>query len=187
MENKFVSRAGEKLEYALKEFQIDVKNLVVADFGSSTGGFVDCLLKNGAKKVYSVDTADNVLSDEIKQNEKVQQIVGNAMHIKLEEEVDLITIDVAWTRQRLIIPNARRNLKENGYIISLIKPQYEAEKRWLTKGVVEDKFLGKTLDILRANLKKIRNLEIIKIIKSRLKGSKGKNAEYLMLCRKISE
>ena len=185
MKNKFVSRAGEKLDFALKEFNVNVKDKVIGDFGSSTGGFVDCLLKNGCKKVYSVDTASNMLKNELKENNKVEVIVGNAMHVELKEKVDLITIDVAWTRQALVIPNALRNLKDSGEIISLIKPQYEAEKRWLTKGVVENKFLGKTLDILRENLRKIKHLEIIKIVKSPLKGTKGGNVEYLMYAKKI--
>ncbi len=185
VQSKFVSRAGEKLEFALKEFNVAVKNKTVADFGSSTGGFVDCLLKNEAKKIYSVDTASNMLDGKLRNDKRVNVTVGNAMHVKLKEKVDLVTIDVAWTRQWLVIPNALENLKENGEIISLVKLQYEAEKRWLTKGVVEEKFLGKTLDVLRQNLRKIKNLEIIKIIKSPLKGTKGGNVEYLMYAKKV--
>jgi 23S rRNA (cytidine1920-2'-O)/16S rRNA (cytidine1409-2'-O)-methyltransferase len=180
----FVSRAGEKLDYALKYFKIDVRNKIVADFGSSTGGFVDCLLFHGASKVYSVDTAKNMIHFKLKENECVKIIIANAMYISLNEAVDIVTIDVGWTKQKLVIPNALNNLKINGDIISLIKPQYEAEKRWLTKGVVEKKFLNNVLDKIKNELN-FSNIEIKGIVESPIKGSKGKNIEYLMWIKKI--
>lgn len=181
---EFVSRAGEKLNFALDYFKIDVKDKVVLDFGSSTGGFVDCLLQRGAKKVYSVDTARNMLKDKLRNDPKVEVIVKNAMHVEVGK-VDFISIDVGWTRQELIIPNALENLKVGGDIVSLIKPQYEAERRWLTKGVVEKKFLDQTIEKVKDNLSKFKNLEIKDIVESPLKGGKGKNVEFLMWCRKV--
>ena len=137
--SKFVSRAGEKLDFALNYFNIEVENKIILDLGSSTGGFVDCLLQRRAGKVYSVDTAKMMLNNKLKLNPRVEVIVGNAVHVQVGQ-VDVITIDVGWTRQELIIPNALKNLKIGGDIVSLIKPQYEAERRWLTKGVVEKMF-----------------------------------------------
>ncbi len=182
---KFVSRAGEKLAFALDAFKIDVTDKIVADFGSSTGGFVDCLLQHGAKKVYSLDTARDMLVSSLKKDPRVEVSIGNAMHFSLKEKVDFITIDVAWTRQCLVLPNALRNLKDSGFIISLVKPQYEAERNWLTKGVVENMFLDATLAKVKKSLEHIQGLEILEFIASPLKGAKGSNVEYLMLCKKV--
>src|SRR3989344_155077 len=106
----YVSRAGEKLEYALKTFDIRVKDLVCADFGSNTGGFVDCLLNFGAKKVYSVETGKGVLDWKLRQDPRVIVMEKtNAMHVELEEKVDFISIDTSWTRLEKVIPNALKN------------------------------------------------------------------------------
>src|SRR3989344_5513527 len=114
-DNKFVSRAGEKLEFALREFGISVEGLVAADLGSSTGGFVDCLLKNGADKVYSIDTAYGVLDWNLRQNPKVKVIERtNALHAILPEKADFISIDVGWTPQKLILPHALNMLAKEG-------------------------------------------------------------------------
>src|SRR3989344_3151588 len=103
----YVSRAGDKLEHALKNFNFNPENLVCADFGSSTGGFVDCLLKFGAKKVYAVETGYGVLDWKLRNDERVIVMERkNAMHVALPEKVDLITIDTSWTKLENIMPNA---------------------------------------------------------------------------------
>src|SRR5579859_6656968 len=130
---QYVSRAGGKLEFALQEFNISVKDLVVADFGSSTGGFVDCLRQNGAKKVYAVETGYGTLDWKLRNDPRVVVMERtNAMHVDLPEKVDLVTIDTSWTKQKNILPNALHNLKPGKQIISLIKPHYEAGKAKLT-------------------------------------------------------
>ena len=184
MDSKFVSRSGEKLEFALDYFKINVKGKVVADFGSSTGGFVDCLLQKGAKTVYSVDTAEDMLKDSLMKDERVEQVVANAMHIE-GVEVDFISIDVGWTKQKHIIPNALRNLKVGGDIISLIKPQYEAQKNWVVKGKVEEKFLERVITKVKFELHDFRNMKIMGVVKSPIKGIKGKNVEFLMWIKKL--
>src|SRR5258706_7140226 len=127
--NNFVSRAGEKLSFALKEFKIDVKDKICADFGSSTGGFVDCLLKNGARKVYSIDTAYGELAWKLRQDKRVVVMEKtNAIHVTLPEKMDVITNDTSWTKQMFVLPNILNNLRPNGIIITLIKPHYEADK-----------------------------------------------------------
>lgn len=145
----YVSRAGEKLQFALDKFGISVKGLVVADFGSSTGGFVDCLLQNGAKKVYSVDTAYGELAWKLRNDPRVVVLERtNAMHVALPppsleasegrgEIMDLITVDTSWTKQKNVLPNAFRNLKPGGKVISLIKPHYEAGRGFLKVEQVE--------------------------------------------------
>jgi len=106
----FVSRAGEKLQFALDQFSISVKDLTIADFGSSTGGFVDCLLQNGAKKVYSVDTAYGELSWTLRNDHRVVVMERtNAMHVVLPEKVDIITVDTSWTKQKNVLPNVFEN------------------------------------------------------------------------------
>src|SRR5690349_7684074 len=119
---QFVSRAGAKLDHALNLFQIDVTGLMCADLGSNVGGFVDCLLARGAGKVYAVEKGYGVLEWRLRNDPRVVVMErSNAMHVHLPEPVDLVTIDVAWTRQKNILPAARRLLKTDGRVISLIK------------------------------------------------------------------
>src|SRR5438046_1543242 len=106
---EFASRAGQKLNHALDVFVIDVTGLICADLGSNVGGFVDCLLQRGAAKVYAVEKGYGVLEWRLRKDPRVVVMERvNAMHVKLPEAVDLVTIDVAWTRQRNILPAAAR-------------------------------------------------------------------------------
>src|SRR3990167_574522 len=131
----YASRAGEKLEHALNTFNVKVDGFVCADFGSSTGGFVDCLLQAGAEKVYAVETGYGVLDWKLRNDKRVVVLERkNAMHIELPEKIDLITIDTSWTKIKKILPNALKNLKADGRIIALIKPHYEAEPKMLREG-----------------------------------------------------
>lgn len=181
--NKFVSRAGEKLDFALKHFKIDVKDLIVADFGSSTGGFVDCLIQSGAKKVFSVDTAYGELAWTLRNNPKVVVMERtNAMHVKLPEKVDLITVDTSWTKQILTIPNAFENLKDGGIIISLIKPHYEAPKNYLEKGRLKDEFIEEVLEKTKNDIIAVGG-KVVEIVESPVVGEKGKNREFLVLIK----
>src|SRR5438270_10101760 len=124
---RFVSRAGQKLDHALTVFGIDVAGLVCADFGSNAGGFVDCLLQRGAAKVYAIDTGYGALEWKLRKNPRVVVMERtNAMHVVLPEKVRLVSIDVAWTKQRNILPAAKGMLEDGGSVISLIKPHYEA-------------------------------------------------------------
>lgn len=180
----FVSRAGEKLQFALNQFKVDVNGLIVADFGSSTGGFTDCLLQNGVSKVYSVDTAYGELAWTLRNNQQVVVMERtNAMHVKLPEKVNLITIDTAWTKQILTIPNALSNLKDGGIIISLIKPHYEAPKNYLEKGRLKDEYVTEVLEKVKNDIIAVAG-KLINLIESPLVGEKGKNKEYLALISK---
>src|SRR3569832_1511543 len=115
----FVSRAGQKFDYALEYFLFDVTGLICADLGCSTGGFTDCLLQRGAVKVYAIDTGYGVIDWKLRRDRRVVVLERtNAMHVTLEEPVDLATIDVAWTRQRNILPAAAGLLKPDGRVIT---------------------------------------------------------------------
>src|SRR5881296_3349699 len=139
----FVSRAGQKLEHALVHFQIDVADKVCADLGSNVGGFVDCLLQRGAKKVYAVDTGYGALEWKLRKDPRVVVMERtNAMHVTLPEPVGFISIDVAWTRQRNILPAAGRLLAADGRVVSLIKPHYEAAPATLRKGILPPEHLA---------------------------------------------
>ncbi|HLD92048.1 MAG TPA: SAM-dependent methyltransferase [Patescibacteria group bacterium] len=179
----YVSRAGEKLQFALDNFKINIKDMVVADFGSSTGGFVDCLLQNGAKKVYSIDTSYGELAWKLRNDPKVVVMERtNAMHVKLPEKMDLITIDTSWTKQILTVPNALNNLKENGMIISLIKPHYEAPREYLEKGKLKDEYVDVVLDQVKNNITAVGG-KAPNLIESPIVGEKGKNREFLALIK----
>lgn len=172
----FASRAGEKLQFALNLFNISVKNLVVADFGSSTGGFVDCLLSGGAKKVYSIDTAYGELAWKLRNDPRVVVMERtNAMHVVLPEKADIISVDTSWTRQKNVIPNALNNLKKGGKIISLIKPHYEAGK-----GKLNEEEMEPLMEKVKAEIAGVGG-KIIKMIESPILGEKGKNKEFLAL------
>src|SRR3954463_348007 len=116
----FVSRAGQKLEHALETFRLDVGGSVCADLGSNAGGFVDCLLQRGAVKVYAVDTGYGALEWKLRKDPRVVAMERtNAMHATLPEAVSFICIDVAWTRQKHILPAAARLLAPGGDIVTL--------------------------------------------------------------------
>src|SRR3954470_802135 len=135
----FASRAGSKLDHALSVFQIDVSGLTCADLGSNVGGFVDCLLQRGAAKVYAVEKGYGVLEYRLRKDPRVVVMERiNAMHVELPERVSLVTIDVAWTRQKNILPAAKRILLSDGRVVTLIKPHYEAAPAQLKKGILPE-------------------------------------------------
>jgi len=153
-EREYIGRAGHKLKHAIDRLDLELRGMVAADFGCNVGGFTDCLLKEGVARVYAVDTGYGVLDWRLRNDPRVVVMERtNAMHIELERKVNIITIDVAWTRQRHILPNALAQLKSGGIILSLFKPQYEADPRLLRGGVLPpeefEAVLGRVLDELR--------------------------------------
>ncbi len=180
IQNVYASRAGLKLEHALREFKIDVKGLTCADLGCSTGGFTDCLLKHGAIKVYAVDTGYGVLDWKLRNDPRVAVMERkNAMRVELPELMDLISVDVSWTRQKNVLPHALTLLKPGGQIISLLKPHYEAEKKNLRRGQLQPEFIEPTIQKVTAELAAL-GITVQKIIESPLVGEKGGNKEFLM-------
>lgn len=181
MNQNFVSRGGVKLQAALDQFKVDVSEKIILDVGSSTGGFVDCLLQNGALKVYSVDTSYGELAWKLRNDPRVVVMERtNILHLEeLPEVVDLITIDAGWTKLELVLPVVQKFLKEDGEIIALLKPHYEAEKKDLVKGVVPG---DKVEQIKDQVIKRIQDLgfKVEGVIDSPILGGAG-NKEYLLL------
>lgn len=195
---KFASRGGEKLEFALRSFNMDVNGLVCADFGSSTGGFVDCLLQHGAKKVYAVEIGYGLLDWKLRNDERVVVMERtNAMHVELPEKVDLITIDTGWTKQSAILPSAYKNLKPEGRVISLVKLSFEAgkERRRIKNFISTNKkdnpniSDSETTEWNRKILQKVERdildagFVVVQSVRSPILGAKGKNVEYLYLLK----
>ena len=185
---KYVSRGGLKLEKALKSFQIEPKNWIVLDIGASTGGFTNCLLQKGAKRVYAVDVGTNQLDIKLKKDPRVisyeKTDARNLTSQHIPEPVDLITIDVSFISLTKILPSVINFLKDNGLIIALVKPQFELSPKEVKKGVVREiskreKAVRKIIDFATKELK----LSLIDITKSRPKGPKG-NEEFFLLLKK---
>ena len=177
----YVSRAGVKLRAALDAFGLDVRGLICADFGSHVGGFVECLLQAGATRVYAVDPGYGVLDAGLRNDPRVRVCERtNAMDFACPEPCDLVTIDVGWTPQRLILPAARRCLKPRaGRVITLIKPQYEAPKSRLRRGVLPSADLAEVLAQCRVDVVEL-GWRIGGELDSPIRGHGG-NAECLWL------
>lgn len=183
-QHPFVSRGGIKLQHALDTFSIEVRGKTCADLGCSTGGFTDCLLHNGARHVYAVDTAKNILEWKLRTDPRVTLMEStNALHATLPEPVDIVTIDVSWTKQKLIIPHAYTLLRETGDIITLVKPHYEAPKNMLTKGTLEEQFIPQVLEDVREEIQK-NDVIVREYTESPIRGAKGGNVEYLFWIHK---
>jgi 23S rRNA (cytidine1920-2'-O)/16S rRNA (cytidine1409-2'-O)-methyltransferase len=180
----FVSRAGAKLDHALRYFDFDVTGKICADLGCSTGGFTDCLLQHGAARVYAVDTGYGVLDWKLRNDSRVVVMERtNAMHVSLPQPVDVVTIDVAWTRQRNILPNARGLIGPGGRIITLIKPHYEATASQLKKGILIADQMQSVLTAVEADIA-AAGFKLLGMVESPIKGAKG-NTELLAMLRLI--
>ena len=134
----YVGRGGIKLDHALREFRVDPVGLTVLDVGASTGGFTDCLLQRGAKRVYALDVGRGQLSYALRQDPRVvvMEKVNAHYTFSLPEKVAIATIDVSFISVTKVLPNALPHLKEGGVIVALVKPQFEAMYREVGKGGV---------------------------------------------------
>jgi len=136
----FVSRGGLKLDYALDRFCLDVSSLAVVDIGASTGGFTDCLLKRGVNRVYAVDVGYGQLDYSLRRDSRVvvMERLNARYPVSLPEKVDLATMDISFISVEKVIPSVAWLVKENGSILVLIKPQFEARRGEVgRKGVVK--------------------------------------------------
>jgi 23S rRNA (cytidine1920-2'-O)/16S rRNA (cytidine1409-2'-O)-methyltransferase len=144
----YVSRGGVKLEGALGVFGLDVTGFVCADFGASTGGFTDCLLQRGAVRVYAIDVGYGQLHEKLRQDPRVVIMDRtNARTLDAEslpEKVDLVVIDASFIGMEKLLPAAHEVLREVGFLVAMIKPQFEVGKANLKKGVVRDLVVRKT-------------------------------------------
>ena len=184
--DKFVSRAGRKLEEALNIFDIDVTGLKALDLGASTGGFTDCLLQRGAAAVIALDVGRDQLDEGLKNDTRVTVMEGvNARDIDISDlpfAPDIVTTDLSFISQTLVYPAVARVL-ERGYFISLIKPQFEAGKENIGKGGIVKDVDGKIKALVMEKITRIASengLKLIKTAVSPILGGDG-NTEYLAL------
>ena len=180
----FVSRAGQKLDHALTHFAIDVGGFACADLGCNVGGFTDCLLQRGAAKVYAIDTGYGVLEWKLRKDPRVVVMERtNAMHAVLPERVGVVTIDVAWTKQRHILPAARRMVADDGVVITLVKPHYEADPSQLVRGVLPEADVEGVVQTVGADVVSA-DFTLVRTVRSPILGAKG-NVEVLAELRPV--
>lgn len=190
-EQPFVSRGGLKLDKAVKSFAIDMTGLVMADIGASTGGFTDCALQNGAARVYAVDVGYGQLAWKLRQDERVIVLEKtNARyltHEQIPELLDIITIDASFISLAKLLPALFPLLKNDGRLVALIKPQFEAGRDKVgKKGVVRETAVH--IEVIENVLAAARELGFVPsgLDYSPIKGPEG-NIEYLLLLKKQGE
>jgi 23S rRNA (cytidine1920-2'-O)/16S rRNA (cytidine1409-2'-O)-methyltransferase len=187
----YVSRGGLKLEKAVKKFQICLKNKICMDVGCSTGGFTDCMLQNGAKKVYSVDVGNGQLAWKLRQDKRVvcmeKTNIRYVVPEQLEELLDFASIDVSFISLTKVLGPVRQLLLPEGEVVCLIKPQFEAKREEVgRKGVVREK------DVHVNVIEKIdqfageNGFSVLDLDFSPIKGPEG-NIEYLMYLKKTDK
>ena len=201
----YVSRGGLKLEKAIKEFNINVKDKVAIDVGASTGGFTDCLIQYGAKKVYAVDVGYGQLAWKLRNDPRVVIIERkNIRYIKpsdirpplsplllkegkgevFAELADIATIDVSFISLKLVLPVVKNLLKENGEIIALIKPQFEVGRGEVGKGgIVREKEKHEKVISEIKSFAIDSGFKVLNVTKSPIAGQKG-NVEFLIYLQK---
>ena len=184
---RFVSRGGEKLAAALAHFSVSVDGFVCADLGASTGGFTDCLLQHGAARVYAIDVGKGQLHWKLRQDPRVEVLEEtNARYVtKLPEPVDFVTIDASFISLKTLLPVVRNWLAEDGTLLALIKPQFEAGKSQAGKGkgVIRDPHIHRQVlpDILK--FARDQHFNIRGLLRSPLLGPKG-NTEFMLWAAK---
>ncbi len=181
----YVSRGGLKLAKALAHFGLDLKGLVMADVGASTGGFTDCALKNGAARVYAVDVGYGQLAWSLRTDERVVNLertnIREVTPSKIGELLDFVSIDVSFISLEKVLPVVKSLLKESGRAVALIKPQFEAGREKVgKKGVVRDPSVHR--EVIAKVVDNARGLEfgVLGLTYSPVKGPEG-NIEYLLL------
>jgi len=181
---RHVSRGGVKLAAALEGLGIEPAGRICADLGSNVGGFVQCLVARGAAKVYAVDTGYGVLDYQLRKDDRVVVMERtNAMHVTLDEPVDLVTIDVGWTRQRHILPAAVKLLGPGGEILSLVKPHYEAPPEWLRGGVLPPEKVPTVVATVAEGVRAF-GVELVGQMDSPLPGRAGNREAWFRLRRR---
>jgi 23S rRNA (cytidine1920-2'-O)/16S rRNA (cytidine1409-2'-O)-methyltransferase len=191
---KYVSRGGFKLEKALANFPVSTQGAIAVDLGASTGGFTDCLLQNGAKRVYAVDVGKGQLAWHLRRDHRVVVMEKiNARYLKPADlakhfnGADIVTIDCSFISMQKIIPNAFALLRRGGIILGLIKPQFEANKTEVDRGagVIKDPAIHtRVINELKEFIDGFEGLEWRDYTESPLRGTKG-NVEFLTWIEKI--
>ncbi len=186
--NPFVSRGGLKLDKAVKSFGLELNECICMDIGASTGGFTDCMLSNGAKKVYAIDVGYGQLAWKLRCDERVVNLERtNFRYVTSEQvpdEIDFASVDVSFISLKLILPVMHSLLKNGGRSVCLIKPQFEAGKENIgKKGVVRDKSVHENVVENITAFAAENGFKVIGVDFSPIKGPEG-NIEYLMYIEK---
>jgi 23S rRNA (cytidine1920-2'-O)/16S rRNA (cytidine1409-2'-O)-methyltransferase len=189
--SRYVGRGGLKLEAALREFQIDVKGLDCLDVGASTGGFTDCLLQHGARKVFAIDVGHNQIDWRLRNDPRVEVREGvNARYLQPEDfpqRFDLAVMDVSFISATKVLPAIVPLLAAGGSIITLIKPQFEVGRGEVGGGgVVRDPAKRARVVEEVNNAAGALGLEVVNVIESPIQGAEG-NVEYLALYNLTSQ
>ena len=187
----YVSRGGLKLEKALQQFPLSVQDKVCMDIGASTGGFTDCMLQNGAKKVYSVDVGHGQLAWKLRNDERVVCMEKtNFRYMQpedLPQKLDFASVDVSFISLTKILLPARNLLKDGGEMVCLIKPQFEAGREKVgKKGVVREPAVHREVIEKVIDFAALIGFDILELDYSPIKGPEG-NIEYLLFIRKNRE
>jgi len=180
----YVSRGGLKLEAAIKNFNISLQNKIAMDVGSSTGGFADCMLQNGIKKIYCIDVGYGQLAWKLRQDPRIVLIERTNIRYlereKIPDSIDIATIDVSFISLNKVVPKVLEFLREDGEIIALIKPQFEVGRGEVDKGgIVRDEAKRlKAVEDMKKDFETI-GLKVIGTMQSPISGQKG-NVEYFI-------
>lgn len=188
---KYVSRGGLKLEKAMQEFPIDLRDCICMDIGASTGGFTDCMLQNGAKKVYSIDVGYGQLAWKLRSDERVVNLERTnfryVTHEQIPEDIDFASVDVSFISLKIILPVMYELLKNNGEAVCLIKPQFEAGREKVgKKGVVRDVNVHTEVIENIVSFASSQKFKVSGLSYSPVKGPEG-NIEYLIYLKKSNE
>ncbi|OEG69567.1 hypothetical protein ATZ36_08790 [Candidatus Endomicrobiellum trichonymphae] len=186
--NPYVSRGGLKLESALETLAIDVEGYICLDIGASTGGFTDCMLQKGAIKVYAVDVGAGQLHYKLRQDKRVVNIENvNFRYFNdsfLKDNINFAVIDVSFISLDKILPVAYRSISENGFVLAMIKPQFELEALEIKKGVVRDeKLRQKAINKIKKVVSDL-GFKIISESDACLKGPKGNLEHFVFLSKR---
>ncbi len=185
---KYVSRGGFKLEKAVEQFGVKLEGKTCMDVGSSTGGFTDCMLQNGAVKVFAIDVGTNQLAWKLRTDERVVSMEKTNIRYVTPEDigqlVEFVSIDVAFISLSKVLGPVYELMAENAEIVCLIKPQFEAGREKVgKKGVVRDKKVHEEVVIAVTSMAAATGFELLRLDYSPIKGPEG-NIEYLLYARK---
>jgi len=184
---RYSSRGGLKLEGALEDFGVTAQDKTCLDVGSSTGGFTDCLLQHGARRVYAVDVTINQLDWKLQKDARVVTIERNARYLKAEdvgELADLVTMDVSFISVTKVLPAIAPLAKAGGYFLILVKPQFELERQQVGKGgIVRDAALQEKAVANVTAAAAALGLEIVGVRPSHITGTEG-NQEFFLHARR---
>ena len=183
---QYVSRAGLKLESVAKILKLDFRNKIVLDVGSSTGGFSDYALQNGARKVIAVDVGTNQLHHKLRINSKIElHEKTDIRNFKTKDLIDIVVIDVSFISLRDILPSVVNLISKNTQIVAMVKPQFEAGKDNTIRGVVKNNSLRRKIMQDFEKWCKTNNLFVVNKRDSEIKGAKGNQERFYVLKKTV--